>query len=53
MMTRTGPLVLLAPDTQPTDCQSAGFDPCVAHPARVYAFWLGGKDHYPADREAA
>jgi hypothetical protein len=28
-------------------------DPSVAHPARVYAYWLGGKDHYPADREAA
>ena len=29
------------------------FDPSVAHPARVYACWLGGKDHYPADRKAA
>ena len=28
-------------------------DPSVAHPARVYAYWLGGKDHYPADRQAA
>jgi trans-aconitate methyltransferase len=28
-------------------------DPRVPHPARVYAYWLGGKDHYPADREAA
>jgi hypothetical protein len=26
--------------------------PSIAHPARVYAFWLGGKDHFPADREA-
>lgn len=25
----------------------------VAHPARVYNFWVGGKDHYPADQEAA
>jgi len=31
---------------------AAQFDPRVAHPARVYAFWLGGKDHYPADRAA-
>ena len=23
------------------------------HPARVYAYWLGGKDHYLADRHAA
>ena len=30
-----------------------GFDPSVPHPARVYAYWLGGKDHYPADRHAA
>jgi SAM-dependent methyltransferase len=28
------------------------FDPSVAHPARVYCYWLGGKDHYPADRRA-
>jgi SAM-dependent methyltransferase len=32
---------------------SPGFDPSVAHPARVYNYWLGGKDHYPADRRAA
>jgi hypothetical protein len=25
----------------------------VPHPARVYGYWLGGKDHYQADREAA
>jgi len=25
----------------------------VAHPARVYDYWLGGKDNYTADREAA
>jgi hypothetical protein len=25
----------------------------VPHPARIYGYWLGGKDHYPADREAA
>ena len=29
------------------------FDPSVPHPARVYSYWLGGKDHYPADRQAA
>ena len=29
------------------------FDPSVPHPARVYGFWLGGKDHYDADRKAA
>ncbi len=31
----------------------ARFDPEVAHPARVYNVWIGGKDHYPADRKAA
>jgi hypothetical protein len=25
----------------------------VARPARVYDYWLGGKDHFAADREAA
>ena len=29
------------------------FDVTVAHPARVYDYWLGGKDNYPADKEAA
>jgi hypothetical protein len=25
----------------------------VAHPARVYDYWLGGKDNFPADRDVA
>ena len=29
------------------------FDVSVAHPARVYDYWLGGKDNFQADREAA
>jgi S-adenosyl methyltransferase len=29
-----------------------GFDPRVAHPARVYDYWLGGKDNFEADRIA-
>jgi hypothetical protein len=29
------------------------FDAHVAHPARVYDCWLGGKDNFAADREAA
>jgi hypothetical protein len=28
------------------------YDTTVAHPARVYNYWLGGKDHFEADREA-
>ena len=30
-----------------------GLDTSVAHPARVYDYWLGGKDNFAADREAA
>src|SRR6516165_12231309 len=29
-----------------------GFDARVAHPARVYDYWLGGKDYFEADRIA-
>ena len=29
------------------------FSPDVAHPARVYNVWIGGKDAYAADRKAA
>jgi S-adenosyl methyltransferase len=29
------------------------FDTSVAHAARVYDYWLGGKDNFAADREAA
>jgi hypothetical protein len=28
----------------------AEIDTSVAHPARVYDYWLGGKDNFPADR---
>jgi O-methyltransferase involved in polyketide biosynthesis len=30
-----------------------GLDTSVAHPARVYDYWLGGKDNFGADRAAA
>jgi len=33
--------------------EQPGFDTSVAHPARVYDYWLGGKDNFAADREAA
>ncbi len=29
------------------------FDVSVAHPARIYDYWLGGKDNFAADRVAA
>ena len=27
-------------------------DTSTAHSARIYNYWLGGKDNFPADREA-
>ena len=38
---------------EPGGPDPALFDTGVAHPARVYNYWLGGKDNYAADREAA
>lgn len=32
---------------------AARFDTSVAHPARMYDYFLGGKDNFPADRAAA
>src|SRR5215472_12358694 len=32
--------------------EPADIDTSVAHPARVYDYWLGGKDNFAADREA-
>jgi S-adenosyl methyltransferase len=29
------------------------FDTSVANPARIWNYWLGGKDHFEADRQAA
>ena len=37
----------------PADAQAPGFDTRHAHSARVYNYWLGGKDNFAADREAA
>jgi hypothetical protein len=31
---------------------AADIDTGVAHPARIYDYWLGGKDNFAADREA-
>jgi hypothetical protein len=39
---------LVAPDWAPTS-----LDTGVATPARMYSYYLGGKDHFAADREAA
>ncbi|WP_232247253.1 SAM-dependent methyltransferase [Kitasatospora azatica] len=35
------------------DWEPVEIDTTVAHSARVYDYWLGGKDNFPADRELA
>jgi S-adenosyl methyltransferase len=44
------------PDERPGDVVGDGedsptFDTSVAHVARVYDYWLGGKDNFAVDRE--
>ncbi|MGH3259093.1 MAG: SAM-dependent methyltransferase [Streptosporangiaceae bacterium] len=43
------------PSLDAQDGQDEGpvLDTSVAHPARVYDYWLGGKDNFAADRSAA
>jgi hypothetical protein len=36
-----------------SDVAVPGFDPSVPSPARMYDYYLGGKDNFPTDREAA
>jgi hypothetical protein len=36
-----------------TTCPTGGIDTSVPNVARMYDYWLGGKDHFAADREAA
>ena len=36
-----------------TAAEPPSFDTTIAHSARMYDYWLGGKDNYAADREAA
>lgn len=52
----------MVPDEQPMSWTSPAsgedqpppvIDTGIAHIARVYNYWLGGKDHFAADREAA
>ena len=40
-------------DSGRDDDPVASFDTRTPHPARVYDYWLGGKDNFAADREAA
>jgi hypothetical protein len=44
---------LPAPTEDAADGAAAGFDTGVPHIARIYNYWLGGKDNFAADREAA
>ena len=41
------------PEDSPPGAKVSGLDTRHAHSARVYNYWLGGKDNYAADREAA
>jgi DNA polymerase III psi subunit len=43
----------VASDTAPQPGDAPAFDTSVAHVARVYNYWLGGKDNFAADRAAA
>ena len=36
----------------PEDIAGAGIDTTVPHSARIWNYWLGGKDNYAVDREA-
>jgi len=36
-----------------SESQLPSFDPSVPNPARMWNYWLGGKDNFAADREAA
>jgi hypothetical protein len=35
-----------------SEAELSKIDTSVAHPARIYDYWLGGKDNFAADREA-
>jgi hypothetical protein len=43
----------MADDNDAGEFSVAGIDTSVAHPARVYDYWLGGTTNFPADQEAA
>jgi S-adenosyl methyltransferase len=49
----TGRSVPELPTAQGVQETAPRFDPSVPSPARIYDYYLGGKDNFPADREAA
>jgi hypothetical protein len=48
-LSRLGGIVTEDPAEEP---RSREVDTTVPHSARIWNYWLGGKDHYPVDREA-
>jgi hypothetical protein len=48
---KKGPPVTNVPET-PAQRSSAKLDTSVPHSARIWNYWLGGKDNYAVDREA-
>ncbi len=43
---------MTSPETREPE-RRAAFDPSTPSPARMYDYYLGGKNHFPSDREAA
>src|SRR5262247_1735539 len=41
-----------APGEDPEDTAGAGIDTTIPHAARIWNYWLGGKDNYEVDRVA-
>lgn len=44
--------VIPVTDDPPPSGERPRIDASVPHSARIFTYWLGGKDHYPVDREA-
>jgi SAM-dependent methyltransferase len=40
-------------DAAAPDADAVTFDPTVPNPARMWNYWIGGQDNFPADRAAA
>src|SRR4051794_6175158 len=43
----------MTPVNRSAEVEPLGFDPTTLNAARIYDYWLGGKDNFAADREAA
>jgi S-adenosyl methyltransferase len=43
----------MSPAGLPAAAEPPALNTAIPHPARIYDYWLGGKDNYAADREAA